>query len=153
MWPRRGRTGWLTDTNAEDGQGRKFGRYPFRGVQNPLPDWSPQSRQARRSYLFHAGDPLHSSGHPHGALRRTSLACASEASHKVPADWLGSGTGSPRFQRSIYLEWGRAADNCLPVELLPGIVLLTGNAGRKAAVCFLLSYRMNNVKMCLKDPY
>ena len=103
MWPWRGRTGWLTATNVEYGQTRKFGRYPFRSVQEPLPDWSTQSRQARRSYLFHAGDPLHSSGHPHGALRRTSLACASEASPKVPADRLGSGTGSPRFQRSIYL--------------------------------------------------
>ena len=56
-----------------------------------------------KAYLFHAGDPLHSSGHPHGALRRTSLVCASEASPKVPADRLGSGTGSPRFQRSICL--------------------------------------------------
>ena len=90
----------VTQLFAEEGQGRKFGRYPFRGIQNPLPDWSPKSRQARRSYLFHAGDPLHSSGHPHGALRRTSLACASEASPKVPADRLGSGTGSPRFQTS-----------------------------------------------------
>ena len=28
----------VTQLFAEEGQGRKFGRYPFRGVQNPLPD-------------------------------------------------------------------------------------------------------------------
>ena len=50
-------------------------------------------------------------------------------------------------------EWGRAADNFLRAELLPGKVLLTGYAGRKDAACFLQNYRDITNKMHEKDPY